>query len=57
MKILNLFFTLSLLLIMSCGSQKDAVNSDKLYDTTWQLEYMSGVRIAFDGLFPNKKPK
>src|SRR5690606_36205930 len=23
---------------------------------TWELDYVSGARIAFDGLFPNKKP-
>jgi len=23
---------------------------------TWELNYISGSRIAFDGLFPNKKP-
>jgi len=22
----------------------------------WELNYISGVRIAFDGLYPNKKP-
>lgn len=25
-------------------------------DGTWELDYMSGTRIAFDGLYPNKKP-
>lgn len=23
---------------------------------TWELNYISGIRIAFDGLFPNRKP-
>ena len=23
---------------------------------TWEVDYLSGTRIAFDGLFPNKKP-
>jgi heat shock protein HslJ len=26
------------------------------YDNTWELEYISGPRIAFDGLYPDKKP-
>jgi heat shock protein HslJ len=25
-------------------------------DGTWQLNYISGPRIAFDGLYPDKKP-
>ena len=25
-------------------------------DGTWELNYISGPRIAFDGLFPSKKP-
>ena len=24
---------------------------------TWELSYISGKRIAFDGLYPNKKPQ
>ena len=23
---------------------------------TWELNYITGTRIAFDGLYPNKKP-
>ncbi|MDC7999845.1 META domain-containing protein [Aequorivita todarodis] len=42
---------------MACGSKKEVNSSEQLYGTTWQLEYMSGPRIAFDGLFPNKKPE
>lgn len=43
--------------IMSCGNQKKIPSSDQLYDHTWQLEYFSGPRIAFEGLFPDKKPE
>lgn len=43
-------FTLS-----SCATKKDLKNNP-LYNTTWVLEFMSGPRIAFDGLFPDKKP-
>lgn len=57
MKIKALQFVFLLFLMTACGSQKDMINTDQLYNTTWQLEYMSGPRIAFDGLFPNKKPE
>lgn len=45
-----------LTIIFSCATSKDK-NTDKLYSTGWELEYISGPRIAFDGLYPNKKPK
>ena len=44
------------LTIVSCSSTKKTSN-DALFNTTWELEYLSGPRIAFDGLFPDKKPK
>ena len=34
----------------------DDNTSGALYDTAWELEYLSGPRIAFQGLFPDKKP-
>ncbi|MCB0457546.1 MAG: META domain-containing protein [Flavobacteriaceae bacterium] len=39
-------------LIVSCATTKN----DKLYNSTWELEFISGPRIAFGGLFPDKKP-
>jgi len=39
----------------SCDSSKS--NANALYGPTWELEYISGPRIAFEGLFPNKKPQ
>lgn len=45
-----------LMIIISCSSTKNLVN-DKLFNTTWELSYISGPRIAFEGLFPNKKPQ
>lgn len=51
-----------MVVIASCSSTKHVENipptigSQALYDNTWELEYMSGIRIAFDGLFPEKKP-
>ena len=45
------------LLITSCTASKEAKNTENIYDTTWELEYISGPRIAFEGLYPNKKPQ
>lgn len=44
-------------LIISCNvfkcKKKDMVSN---LDGTWELNYITGPRIAFDGLYPNKKP-
>lgn len=45
------------LLFASCSASKEAKNVANLYNTTWELEYISGPRIAFEGLYPNKKPQ
>jgi heat shock protein HslJ len=49
---------LSLLVIavISCNSSKSS-SEDALYNTQWELEHLSGPRIAFEGLFPDKKPQ
>lgn len=50
------FFTLILLsvVLISCKCQKtDTVSK---LDGNWELNYVSGPRIAFEGLYPNKKP-
>lgn len=44
-----------LLSLGSCMSMKNGSNK-ALYENTWELEYLSGPRIAFDGLYPDKKP-
>lgn len=31
-------------------------NEISLLEGTWELNYITGPRIAFDGLYPNKKP-
>ena len=55
--------TCILILMASCGSTQDAapvaprIESGVLYGHTWQLDYMSGTKIAFEGLFPDKKPE
>jgi len=43
------------LIICSCSSTKK-IASDSLFNTSWELEYLSGPRIAFEGLYPDKKP-
>ena len=32
------------------------MNTTDALDGTWQLNYITGPRIAFDGLYPDKKP-
>lgn len=51
-----ILFSVVTLLMASCGSTKSS-QSEKLYGPKWELEYISGPRIAFEGLFPDKKPK
>ncbi len=51
--VLIVIFSLS---FISCATKKNT-ETDTLYHTTWELEYISGIRITFDGLFPNKKPQ
>lgn len=42
--------------ISSCTSTKTS-NNTMLFDGTWEMEYITGPRIAFEGLYPNKKPQ
>ncbi|WP_166922306.1 META domain-containing protein [Flavobacterium poyangense] len=48
---------ISTLVLNSCKASKETSSTANIYDTTWELEYISGPRIAFEGLFPNKKPQ
>ncbi|WP_366183234.1 META domain-containing protein [Flavobacterium ovatum] len=50
--ILLIIFTF---IIVSCATKKESSN-DELYGTTWEMEYISGPRIAFEGLYPDRKP-
>jgi heat shock protein HslJ len=45
------------LFINSCTTIKNAKTTDNLSNATWELEYISGPRIAFEGLYPDKKPQ
>lgn len=40
---------------VSCVAPKTAVKEVSI-EGTWELKYITGPKIAFDGLFPNKKP-
>lgn len=51
-----LLVTILSFVIISCATTKNK-KSEKLYNTTWELEYISGPRIAFSGLYPDKKPQ
>ena len=50
-----LISTFIVLVIGSCTTTKNT-NSNDLYDSLWELEYISGTRIAFNGLYPERKP-
>jgi heat shock protein HslJ len=44
---------------MACNSSKKAADAKPQVaqlEGTWELNYISGSRIAFDGLYPRKKP-
>ena len=48
-------------LISGCCSKKNneaktTEGETAFYDTNWELEYISGPRIAFEGLYPETKP-
>jgi heat shock protein HslJ len=60
-KITLILFALWSVLFSACCSTKtkEATNTSgksDLYDYAWELEYLSGTRIAFEGLYPEKKP-
>lgn len=40
--------------LISCKCQK--TDSASKIDGSWELNYITGPKIAFDGLYPNKKP-
>jgi len=53
---LLLFVSILTLSFSSCKTMKDNPKNADLYNTTWELEYITGPRIAFEGLYPDKKP-
>jgi len=55
MKKVTLLIVFICVSFVSCTSSKPAMKTTSL-DGTWELNYITGPRIAFDGLYPNKKP-
>ena len=47
-----------LFLFMSCNNSKKIASGSNSYKLqgAWQLNYITGPRIAFEGLYPNEKP-
>lgn len=43
-------------LVVSCTTNS-LLKNDKMYSNAWELEYITGPRITFQGLFPDMKPK
>ena len=44
------------LFLVSCSTNPMA-KDNKMYSNAWELEYITGPRITFQGLFPDMKPK
>ena len=55
MKIIILAFAVLCLTIAGCSTTRQPKTTASL-EGTWQLNYITGPRIAFDGLYPGKKP-
>lgn len=53
--VLTLFF-LGVVLISCNASKTQKSDSVSKLEGTWELNYITGPRIAFEGLYPNKKP-
>jgi len=50
---------ISCCLLAACNSSKKTAtgkSDSSTLDGTWELNYISGSRIAFDGLYPGKRP-
>jgi heat shock protein HslJ len=55
MKIIILAFAVLCLTTTGCKTAKQPKTTASL-EGTWQLNYITGPRIAFEGLYPDKKP-
>lgn len=56
MKKISMLLSLLFLTLMSCKTTQKTMNTTNSLSGTWELNYITGPRIAFDGLYPNKKP-
>lgn len=52
-----LFLTIFILIGTGCNTAKKSIAPPAGLEGTWKLNYISGTRIAFDGLYPEKKPE
>lgn len=60
MKKYILFFLIAFVSTTACNNAKnttDNASTPSPLNGTWELNYISGIRIAFDGLYPDKKPQ
>ncbi|WP_281321811.1 META domain-containing protein [Flavobacterium aestivum] len=55
MKKLSLLVVFICMVLVSCNTTKTASKTTSL-EGTWVLNYITGSKIAFDGLYPGKKP-
>lgn len=55
MKKLFSIILISISALMACNTMKQNPSSQKLAGQ-WELNYITGVRIAFEGLYPEAKP-
>ena len=56
MKKTVLLFALICIYLVSCSTTTKAVVNTASLEGTWVLNFISGPKIAFDGLYPNNKP-
>lgn len=56
MKKIILSLTILCLVFICCNSVVKSKTKTALLEGTWELNYISWPRIAFEGLYPNKKP-
>lgn len=56
MKKISLALILLCLTFLACNSTQSSLKTINLLEGTWQLNYITGPRITFDGLYPYQKP-
>lgn len=53
---MNLIVTFLVLTLTACQATKNTTKSPNSLHGEWVLTYISGPRIAFEGLYPDQKP-
>lgn len=56
MKKIILVLVASCAAFIACKPNQASMKTTSSLEGTWQLNYITGPRIAFDGLYPDKKP-